>query len=228
MGFLFFLCLLLSACSTYQTLTPGIYYKRDIEVTINSKVYEGVVVVPHAAQYEFKFSPKGDMDMIIIRSCQRTYAAEKQSGGFLGIGKRKEFTYIYSPQFPIESDRVCPLRADAYESGSEARHSWSFVDFESPNWQIKYRLKCSDKVIDVNGVGVCQEMIDTTQRVEFGEPVRFAPSSPGCSNPVSKGSMAYEFKLSEGECLYVFDTQDGRLGRLTMIGYKGVLLRSPI
>jgi hypothetical protein len=208
-------------------LDKNVFYKRDAGAEINGKVYEGVVTVPHAKSYDFTFYPKGSIDVLLIRTCHREYAAEKLSSGWFGKNK---FKYTYTPIPGIEDVRVCPLRLDTYESSREGRHSWLFAEFETPLNTLQYTLACNGSVTRVNGVGTCQAKEHTYQRISFDEPVRLAPVLPtSCAKPVQKDSdyRVYEIKASLGECLFTFDSKDGKVGRLTTISYDGIAIREP-
>lgn len=221
---LWILCvgILLSGCSSVQQqLEPNVFYKRDTVIGVNGQEYEGVVVIPNAASYELTIKPKGDIDLMLIRSCHREASFEKLSPGWFG---KNQFKYTYIPQNALETNRVCPLRIDIYES-KKGRHSWAFLDFEHPQYQVQAMLSCNGKDQNIRGVGVCQAGEGLVQRLRFMEPIRFAPPMPEtCAKPKKVGD-AYEFEISKGECLYHFDTQDRRLGRVTFIGYEGVLVR---
>lgn len=217
----------LSGCATVNDkLDKNVFYKRDAGAEINGKMYEGIVTVPYAKSYDFVFYPKGEIDVLLIRTCHREYAAEKLSSGWFGKNK---FKYTYTPIPGIEDIRTCPLRLDTYEASKEGRHSWLLADFETPINKLQYMLACNGSVSMVNGVGVCQAKEHTVQRVQFLEPVRFAPVLPDtCSKPVQKDSdyKVYEIKASLGECLFTFDTQDGKIGRLTTVAYDGIAIRN--
>lgn len=208
-----------------QPLSPDIFYKRDIELEINGQTYVGVTVVPHALSYSVNFIPPGNIDLMLIRSCHREYSVEKADTGWSLFGSKKQkFNYKYVPISGLEDKRVCPLRVDIYES-EKGRQSWALLDFESPDYQIQYEVTCNGDVKRINGVGVCQAKEQTIQRLKFREPIRFAPSPVMCNEPKKVGDT-YEIKVAVGECLYHFDTQDGKLGRMTIVGYQGVLVRA--
>lgn len=219
-------CLLhLVACSgVQQTLSPDVFYKRDIQLQINGGTYTGVTVVPHAVSYSVTLIPPGNIDLMLIRSCHREYSIEKVDSGWSLFGSKKQkFTYQYTPIAGIEDTRVCPLRIDIYES-SAGRQSWALLDFEDPKYTLQSDVTCNGSVIHVNGVGACQAKEQTVQAIKFSQPVRFAPSPLGCNDP-KKVADHYEISASVGECLYTFDSQDGKLGRMILIGWQGVLVR---
>lgn len=221
MRYLLFLFLLLGCASTQQVLDPKLFYKRDVEIEVNGLKYEGVTVVPHSQKYDLTLRPKGDLDLILLRSCHREYSGEKISSGFLSS---RVFKYSYAPVPGLEDKGACPLRVDVYES-AKGRHSWALIDFETPDLTIPGKMVCNGEIKGFNGVSICQGKTKTIQRVEFYEPVRFAPAAEGCGAPKKLSSNLYEFDLSLGECLYYFDTRDGKMGRLITIGYEGVLVR---
>lgn len=214
---------MLAGCSTmHQALDPKVFYKRDCGVEVNGQLFEGVVVVPDAPAYSFVLTPKGNIDLMLIQTCHRTFSVEKISPGWFSKNK---YQYNFTPIAGLETGRVCPTRIQVFESSKEGRHSWAFLDRESPDYTVQATLSCDGTTRRINGVGACQAKQQTVQRLTFSEPVRFAPPEPPqCNRPVQRGND-YEFAVSPGECLYHFDTQDRRKGRLTLIGYDGVLIR---
>lgn len=220
-----FILLLLSACSTVrQTLDTDVFYKRDVGIEVNGQYFEGVTVVPYSRSYSITLLPKGEIDLMLIRTCHREYAVEKASGGWkLFGGKKNKFEYIYTPIQGIEDNRACPLRVEVYES-SKGRNSWALIDMENPKYKLIFNVDCNGDSYTANGVAACQAKEKSIQRVKFSEPIRFAPSSDGCQAPMFKDGY-YEIQASIGECPYTFDTKDGKTGRITIIGWQGVLIR---
>lgn len=223
-----FVAVTLAACSSvHQKLDPKLFYKRDIKIEVNGRGYEGVVTIPKSREYRIKMSPKGEMDLVLIRSCAREDSAEKQGGesGFFIWSSRKTFEYLYRPNRGLEDEGVCPLRVDVYES-EKGRHSWALLDFEHPDYKLEFQTDCNGRREHHNGVAVCQARKGLIQRLHFPEPVRFsAPLPENCPKPKRKGIYFYEFPLELGECLYHFDTKSGKMGRLTTVGYEGILIR---
>lgn len=215
---------LIGCAGTSQILEKDVFYKRDVGIEINGRQYEGVTTVPYASSYNFVLAPRGAIDLMLIKTCNRTYSAEKINSGWFGKNK---FSYLYTPN-SVEDSRVCPIRLDVYESSKEGRHSWALIDFENPKYTVSANLVCDGVVRKMNGVGTCQAKAQTIQKISFSEPMRIAPPQPSsCAKPVQRDAngLDYEIDVSVGECLYHFDTQDGRLGRLIVVGYQGVLIR---
>jgi hypothetical protein len=216
-----------SCASVDQTLELGLQYRRDIGLTINGKSYDGVAVLPKASKYEITIAPpKAEISIVIFKTCHRDKPFEPGTTGvlFWKSGKDK-YTYIYEPVPGLEDNRVCPLLIDVYDSKS-GKHAWAHIDFEHEAYRVRATLTCDGEQRPINGVGLCQAKKETIQRIQFDEPVRFAPQEPGNCYPPKRSNGAYEIKATGKEkCLYHFDTQDGKLGRLTIVGYEGVLVR---
>lgn len=218
------LFLVVGCSSVSQSLDPALFYKRDVGIEVNGKAYEGVTVLPHAETYDITLVPKGSIDLMLIRSCHREYTVEKKASGWFIFKNQPKYTYKYTPVKGIEDERVCPLRIEVFDS-ARGQHSWAFLDAENPKYQLWYQLTCNGETVTAHGVGICQAKERTFQRLTFSEPVRFAPQEDKrCSAP-TKINGSYEIQAQKGECLYHFDTQDGKLGRLTMVGFQGVLIR---
>lgn len=215
---------LVSCASVNQKLDSELFYKRDIQLDINGISYSGVTVIPSQESYDITITPPGNLDLAIFDSCHRSYTIEKADSGWKPFGGKKKFTYKYIPVKGIEDTRVCPLRISTFDS-SKGLHAWSFLDFESDTYKLPFKLQCDGAESDFMGVGVCQAKSPTVQRVKFNEPVMFAPIQPGCSVPERKGG-AYEIQTAVGECLYSFTSRDGLVGRFTLIGFSGVLVRA--
>ena len=221
------LAFLSSACSTFtQPLDPKLFYKRDIQIEVNGKGYEGVVTIPKASAYQITLRPKGKMDLVLVKSCHREDSAEKSNnGGFFIFKGKNEFQYKYKPRQGLEDRRTCPLTVDVYEA-EKGRHSWAFLEFEHSDYALQFKVDCNGHTAVANGVYACQAKNGLVQRVSFPEPVMFWPVKPeSCAKPEKKGNWFYEIALSTGECLYHFDTQSGVMGKLITIGYQGVLIR---
>lgn len=205
-----------------QVLDPTTFYKRDLALSINGIEHVGVGVVKAAGNYEIIVKPRSEIALLLIRSCHREDAFEKISPGWFG---NNQFKYQYKPEPGLEIGRVCPLRIDTYDS-KQGQNSWAFVEIEDAQYRLPFRVTCNGSDSAFTGVGTCQSKRALVQKIQFNEPVRFAPPLPdNCAKPKKVGD-AYEVEASLGECLYIFDSQDGKLGRLVLIGYDGILVRS--
>ncbi len=217
--------LLITGCSSVQqTLETDVFYRRDIGVEVNGQYFEGVTVVPYAKSYLINLIPPGKITLMLIRTCHREFSPKLSEKGWgLFKNKKQSYAYEYVPVQGIEDVRVCPLRVEVYES-DKGRHSWAMIEMENPAYSLRFTVDCNGETHHANGVAACQAKEKSIQRLRFSEPVRFAPATPGCSEPVYRGG-AYEIQATAGECSYVFDTQDKKVGRLTLVGWQGVLVR---
>ena len=217
------LLMLTISCAEYQQLEVDMYYKRDIGIKVNGNSYEGVAVIPRADKYEITLEPKGDMDLILVRSCHREHSFEKKSKKFLWIRiGSNSFQYTYEPN-PKERERVCPLRIEVYEAVN-GRHSWALLDFEHPDYQLKASIWCNGELKTFNGVSICQAKTGLIQSINFPEIIEFADPPKGCNLPRYIDDT-FEWEMSKGECLYHIRSESGKLHRMTTIGYEGVLVR---
>lgn len=208
-----------------QKLNPELFYKRDINLEINGRTYEGVSVVPYASSYQIDIEPRGaDIDMLLITSCHREYSAEKTASGWFIFRKRNRFRYTYNPVPEIENDGDCTLRINTFEK-DEGRHAWALIAFEHPKYRLRGSLYCNGVREDASGVSVCQSKKGLTQRVDFGESVEFAKVSAGCAVPRRTSIGNYEFDIASGECIYTVRNVRDERHRLIMIGYEGILIR---
>ena len=222
-------CLLLTSCSTtaFQRLDTAVFYKRDIQIEVNGKKYEGVTVIPQAKSYKIKLESEGDMDMLLWRSCAREDSgSHKRPGNFL-FPKPNIVEYQYDPLPGLEDQHTCPLRIDSYQV-KNGQHSWAFLTFEHTQYQVKFTLDCNGRPIRYNGVGACQQKQGLLARVHFPLPTMIAPPSDGCPMPENLGNYTYKWEVGAGECLYHFKTNDGKLGKFITIGYSGVLVRGGV
>ena len=221
---LLLLLLLLTSCAgVQQTLEQDVFYKRDISIYLNGNQYEGVTTAPYSKSYTLTLEPKGEFDLMLIRTCHREISVEKQNKGWFG-SKKNQFSYEYIPVVGLEDSRECPVRVEAYQS-SKNQHGWALVEFENPKFTLPYSINCNGVYYSARGVFACQSKRESVQRLKFNEPVRFALPAEGCSPAIKVGDF-YEIKVSSGECPYAFDTRDGKVGRLLMVGFSGVLVRS--
>lgn len=238
--------LLMGGCSTaFQKLDSKQFYKRDIEIEINEVKYEGVVTVPHAETYNFMLRPKGDLDLVIIRSCHRDHSPGSipaTGGGFLGFNKTAtEFRYEFIPEKGLEDVSTgCPIRIEAIEA-EKGRNSWAFIAREHPDYTLQATIQCNAADLEMNGVEACQARAGTTQRMLFEDDrIQFAPPklivwqggyktipapSGLCPMPIREDHGIYTLVPARGECIYTMRNQGDDRGRLYMIGYEGVLVR---
>jgi len=220
------LAIFLVGCSSFQPeLELGVYYKRDMHASITGLGdFKGVTTAPVSDHYEVVLEPKGDIEYIIIRSCDREDTYEHDQKKFLNIWKigDNQFKYDYKPNF-IEKNRICPLRIDSFDRGNK-QHSWLFLDFEHPEYNLDYYAWCNGRIDSYHGVGACQMRAGLVAALQFEEEIQFAPVMDECPMPekMIDKPYGYELVVALRECLYHFRDSLNNIGRITFIGYEGI------
>ena len=221
---------ILSSCSqpVIQKLNPDVVYKKDMVITIDGKVGEGVVVVPSKELHDLHIIAQGDLDLFTFTTCHREEVAEDASnvterkGIFKKkIEKKREIKLQYKPNL-IEKTGACPVQLGGYEE-EKGRHSWGFIDFETSDAVLDATLFCNGQTINSNGVSVCQSRAGLIQAIEFKEEVFIAPTK-GCEIGYEKGTF-FKFPIRKGQCVYAFMNKKMEIHRLTTLGYEIVPIR---
>lgn len=196
---------------------PNYIYKMDMDLQINNRVGNGVVVAPRSPKYNLKLKAAGKLDLFTFTNCHREMAQASET---------RDIVLDYTPISRKELSGTCPIQLGGYEK-ERGRHSWGFIDFEDPGYTMVADLKCNGVASLVNGVGACQSLTGLIQEITFSVPVIISPEEK-CPMPVSKDKKTFEFPIITGQCVYIFmDATKGsdRLLRLTTIGYEKILFR---
>lgn len=210
------LVLSFSNCSSVQqTLNPDLFYKRDMRVQMDGMTGEGVLVVPSALKHTFKVTGKAPMDLYTFTTCHREIAIE---------GMNKEVSGYFTPAVGLEDTGACPVEFGGYDK--KGKHSWAFVDFETPEANLPAIVKCNGEKYESKGVTICQSRAGLFQRIEFPVEVVTAGSAD-CGKLIPKeGGKVLEFALPKGRCVFAIGEKGGgRIHRLTTLGYESILLR---
>lgn len=216
---------------TKQVINPEVYYKRDIALKVNGVPYRGVGVVPWASSYEIVITTPGKIDFLSITSCARNHdysdiAADTGGGGLFGWFKKKkdnEFLYTFTPHAVLEGNGDCPLIIEAFEKVN-GRHSWAFLAFEYPFYQLEASVACNAENLGSRPVQACQSKAGLNTFIEFDKPVQWAPVDKSCAWPTG-GPQRFILAPSEGECTYTVRDVNNQYSRLFFIGYTGILDR---
>lgn len=228
------LLLLTISCTTPFTvpdkapgLSPETFYKRDMIIEYDDVEYEGVAVLPMKAKYSFHLYAQGDLDLFTFTTCHREETAEDASNVtkrglfWRKIEKKREIKLEYTPN-DIEKTGGCPVYLGGFEK-EKGRHSWGLIDFATPEATLPALIKCNGKSVQSQGVSICQARNGLLQSITFALPVRVLPRS-GCELGKQDGTH-FEFAIQKGQCVYAFVTMEGRIHRLTTLGYEAVPIR---
>ena len=178
----------------------GKYYARQLKFEVNKQKGQGALVVPLAPKYEIRVESEADMDFLLIRSCGRERAFEKEGG---------TFKYLFLPTPGVEDNRPCPLSFESIEKG-ENRRPAGVVGFEDPSRTLPAVLACNGEVLKTTGVAVCQNGAGLITRITFSTPVDVATGRdekgvPKCPLPKSADGKVYEWaNHPRGDCFFLF------------------------
>lgn len=215
-----------------QVLKSDTLYRADIVVGVNGVYDEGVFAANGAQRYEIHAIAAADLDMILVRTCHREWTKQKawnvtqkvQTGWFgftRTIEAKREIKFTYVPDPEIEAVGACPMEIRGFSQSGQ--NSWALVDFRTPLEELTFRLKCNGVSSVQKGVAACQARQGLYQKVSFDEETTVLPDE-SCSLGKTKGSE-FEFRMPSGTCVYRFQSASGKVGRLTLVGYDGVLIR---
>lgn len=228
--FFFSMIITLTSCSqpVIQKLNPDVVYKKDMSITIDNITAEGVIVVPAKDVHSLHITAQGDLDMFTFTTCHREEVAEDASNVTETTGifrrkieKKREIKLDYKPTL-IEKIGACPIQLGGYEQ-EKGRHSWGFIDFETPDAVLKATVFCNGNEVKANGVSACQSRAGLIQAIQFPEEVYIAPTE-GCDIGYNKGTF-FKFPIKKGQCVYAFMNKKLEIHRLTTLGYEIVPIR---
>ena len=212
--------LLLSSCSSLpEVIFPGVsgYPQINNRATLSFEVdgqkIEGVGVVDRKASLHFSFLIPKDTIQFTISTCNREEYFPRPEGG-------KILKWTYHPMMYLENIRSCFLTATAITKVGGI--AVGIVDFRGEE-DLSATSKCNGRMAEKLGAEFCQSRAGLTQVIDFKEETVFSSLSPGCS-PLEKtfGPFAYEYKISEGFCVYKFINKEKKKFRLTTFGYTTI------
>jgi len=201
-------------------------FLKDMILIVNGQTYDGVGVLPYAPTYKIHAISHGDLDLFSFSNCHREEIAENawnvesEKRKFLfkkKIEHRREVKFDYSPT-EIEKE-YCPLYFAGYDK--TGKHSWGFLDIETPEAKLPANLHCSGRVIKTFGVSVCQGRAGSVQKIVFNSPMTF--NAPCLTGDVVNNSL--EFTIPDQECVVAFKSEAGHIHRMTLIPYQNVKIR---
>jgi hypothetical protein len=216
--------------NSYQTVEAEVFYKRDMILEVNGVKGEGVVVAPLSSSIPFYVVARGDLDLFTFTSCHREETAEnagnvtESQGSWIfkrTITKKREVKLTFSPT-EIENVGGCPILLGGYEQ-EKGRHSWGFVDFETPDAALPASVSCNGVTTKSKGVSICQARAGLIQSIRFASQVKVSPDA-GCEIGATESDY-FEFSIPKGQCVFAFMESTGRIHRLTTLGYEQILIR---
>ncbi len=210
---------LVSACSLpsiRQPINEKLFYKRDLELTVNGQSGVGVIVVPQAASYSIKGKSIDEANLIQIFNCHRSWETQELED--------KSFSYSYVPS--TDAEKTCAIRIGVFAK-ENSEHGWADIFISDPNG-VKATSYCNGEVI-TNSTSACQAFSGLEQEIRFEDEMQASPEEGACNFPamIRKGKV-FKYIIPTGNCELVF----GRVAdagatfhRLYTVGYQAKMMR---
>lgn len=233
-----FIGLVVSGCESLTTvptqkLSNDVIYRRDMIITVNGVTREGVITMPMLDKNKVHIEAAGDLDLFAMYNCAGEWVKPKawnvtttvRSGlfgwGTKTIDMKRQVDFEYIPQ-GLERLGACPLMLEG--RSKDGKDSWGFIDFQTDSFKLQGVITCNSAVRPFEGVEACQTRAGLYQQLKFDEDVFLSPD-PGCELDKTDG-REFTFKMPSGMCVYRIKAKEsGKLGKLTLIGYSGILIR---
>lgn len=236
LGFTALFTMGISSCSTAmptQQLSSEMLYKRDMIITVNGVTREGMITMPMLDSNVIHITAAGALDTFAMQNCAGEWVKPKAwnvkttvKSGLFGWGTKtidvkNEAEFTYTPS-GLERLGACPLQMRGFNIGG--KDSWGFVDFKTDTFALKGTLVCNAESREFDGVEVCQSRTGLYQQLKFKEVVFMSPDA-GCALDKTEGTE-FTFPMPQGQCVYrIKGRVSGALGKLTLFGYNGLLIR---
>jgi hypothetical protein len=219
--------LLLVSCTDVRPIAEtSVFYKRDVKISFEGQEYLGFAVLPKRDKYDLALTFAGQLDLFTFRSCHREITQEDAGGGRI-FGKKNQVAFTYRPG-DIETGKPCPVILEGYEV-DKGRHSWAYIDFETPLETLGAVTLCNGTRKAVAGVSGCQSLSGLLQRVIFPEKV-VGYGTDGCPGLITTNGEVFDLIAGNGICEYMFRTssQPTKFHRFTTLGYTEIMVRKQL
>ena len=213
-----------------QTLNPDKFYRRDMIVSVDGHVSEGAIVVPSKEKHLFKIEARGDLDLFTLQTCHREWTKERAWNVETRrrLFWKRKIEHKSKVDFEYKPTRLekgyCPIQLGGFEK-SKGRHSWAFIDFETPEAKLPAVVSCNGSEYNSRGVTVCQSKKGLKQLITFPVEVKVNPPAK-CPLSKTEGKI-FKYNIPKGRCVFAFKEKNGtRIHRLTTLDYEDILIRS--
>lgn len=209
-----------SGCSTVVSkLDPEKTYKKSLYISVNDQEGDGLVIANYAIDYDIYIESPGKMDKVVFETCHREHEVNSVKTKFLG---GNQYRWRYIPNEDLERDK-CPMFIHVYEK-KKGRHSWGFVDFRNPRYELPVNFLVNGEDVYHEGVGTAQGRAGLHQIIKFNKPVTIKTVNR-CKFETSLGDVEYNFKMKAGVCPYFATEKDsGKRARFTLLGYDSLTI----
>jgi len=217
-----------------QKLGSDKTYKRDMIICVNDICREGSISMPIKASNKIRIDAPNDLDQLVMSNCSGEWdypnawnlSVKEKSGPFGWFSKTvdkksmREFSYYPTGE---EFTSACPMYFYSIQKSGNIQ-SWGFIDWQTEGFKLNGEMICNGAKRLFEGVEVCQTREGLLTKLSFDEVVAISPDV-SCGIKESQ-SNNFEFEQPKGFCAITFLGKDSRKkGRVTLIGYEGLLVR---
>lgn len=203
----------LASCATTTLSVPDrqsdvMAIRATVPFTLNDvSCPSGACVFPRLSTYQVKLQSPAKAKHLLSQSCHR----------FENYQIKFPVTeWRYTPGFWIENMGSCVLMQTVIREDGSKR--LAIADFKA-NETAPATSHCNGQREKTAGATLCQSKVGLVQSVWFDQPAE-AYSAERCSTPIRDGDGSrWEYRISEGLCVYLFVLKDGTRHRLTSWGF---------
>lgn len=226
MRLLLFVLMIAGCTDVSHVAETSVIYKKDVKISEGGTEHYGVAVLPAKSRYDFTMTFAGQLDLFTFRSCHREVTQEDAGGGKI-FSKKNQAGFTYVP-VDIEALKTCPVLIEGYEA-EKGRHSWAYLDFETPLETLPAVTVCNGNRKQYSGVSICQSLSGLLQRVVFTRKVT-GYTVDGCPSPITTNGEVFDIIVGRGVCTYSFRAieEPRDFHRHTTLGYDEIMVRKQL
>lgn len=219
MKILSLLCIILlcSCVSTDQSyvISTSKTYRHELKFQIEDNTHIGIAPrVQRASSYRLRISYSERIERQIIRTCARDIISRDISSFDQRIGPMA---------YGVENFGSCIWQIEAITKGGIVHEA--MIDFTAGE-ELEADILCDgNREKKIKGSYLCQAYAGSKYQVAwFYEPVK-VKHVEDCPAPVMDSDRYFKISPQSGICLYRFQSQSGKVFRLTVFGYDNVRLK---
>jgi hypothetical protein len=210
------LLLLITACTTPTSTVPSsnAVIKASLNFKVDGVVQYGTALVEKKKNYVIEIpmallSPEKPLKLF-FSTCHRSFEVA-------GLQSKDVWKYDYYPVVGLEDTGSCLVIMSVIAESSIT--NIGVIDFNNDG-TLPLVAWCNGNLFIKTGVVFCQARESLMQSVRFNEPVRIASSGNCKAMEATKTPNMYEYQSVAGLCVYVFKSESGKYGRLTIRSYN--------
>lgn len=213
---------LIGGCTDSTPLPQPVYpdhpdpkFRAALPFRVDGVLYEGTALLPRrSAGTKIEVVLPKETQFLFFNTCAREDP----------VVEPKVSTYVYDfvPAWDKENMGSCALLITAVTRAGEFHRS--VIDFtNSKGRDLKGKLYCNGKWLDVDGAAFCQTRAGIPTGVKFDTDVIAADPDECAALKVIKPKREFEVDTEKGLCGYDFMDQGRNILRLSTLGYTSVL-----